>query len=269
MSLPSSNWHVWDRVKLRTLTPSQYSMFRERWESLFGDRWLLYDFSPTVRFFIHRLVLLMWIDEIGLAERLWEEEWKNKIILTPHDMRNIENLVDLLFRLLIYERELGGGYHHPEFEGPVQYYVLTEEKAFKLSTAPLSDLLKMDKPSFSSADGLINMSFDKHELERVAEMVPERYHEELRLPLILLRDSIDYTGAYKVVGAKLENFLIQKLLKLTNIPFERYTEVEGIKVIESISMLKRRKLNTVYKVLPEREPLWLSITYKNPSFPEP
>jgi len=264
MSLPSSIWHVWDRVKLRTLTPSQYSMFRERW-----DRLLLCEFSATVRSFIHRLVLLMWIDETRLAERLWKEEWENKIILTPYDMRNIQNLEDLLFRLLICEKEFGGGYHHPEFRGPVEYYVLKEEEAFKLSTAPLSELLKMDKPSISSADGLINIGFDKHELERVAEMVPERHHGELRLPLILLKASIDYTGTYKAVGSKLENFLIQKLLKLTNIPFERYTEAEGIKVIESISMLKRRKFNTIYKVLPEREPLWLSITYDNPSFPEP
>lgn len=269
MSRPLSNWHVWERVKLRTLTHSQYSMFSERWESLFGDSWRLYDFSPTVRSFIHQLVLLMWVNENWLAEKLWKEEWKNKIILTPYPMRDIENLTDLLFRLLICEKEFGDGYSHPEFEGLVEYYVLTEEEAFKLSTAPLSELLKMDKPSISSADGLINISFDKHELERAAEMVPEQHHVELRLPLILLRSSIDYTGTYKAVGSKIENFLIQKLLKLTNIPFERYTEADGIKVIESISMFKRRKFNTIYKVLPECEPLWLSITYENPFFPKP
>lgn len=261
MSLSSSTTHVWERVKLRTLKPSQYSMFRERWESLFGRPWLLYDFSTTVRFFIHRLVLLMWIGETELVERLWKEEWRNKIILTPYDMRNIGNLEDLLFRLLICGPEVSLGYRHPEFGGLVQYYVLKEEEAFKLSTAPLSDLLKMDEPSFSSADGLIKIGFDKHELERVAEMIPERHHGELRLPLILLGDSIDYAYTYKAVGSRLEKFLIQKLLKLTNTPFERYAESEGIKVIENISMLKRRKFDTIYKVLPERERLWLSITY--------
>jgi len=119
-----------------------------------------------------------------------------------------------------------------------------------LSTIPLSTLLKMDKPHFSSVDGLITVDFDKHELVRIAKIVPEENQKELRLPLILLTKEIGYVEPCKPVGTRLENILLQKLLKLTKVPFEKYAEVEE-KELTSISMLRRRRFNTICKVLPE------------------
>lgn len=211
--------------------------------------------------------MLIWINEIESAKRFWEEQ-------KTHHGFSAMDLEDFLFNLIICEREIGWGYRHPEFRHLVRYYILTEECAFKLSTIPLSELLRMDKPSFSSLDGLINVSFDKHELERVAEMVPEKHHGELQLPLILLRPVMDrypayeYKQAHKVVGSKMENFLLQKLLKFTSAPFKKYTEAKSIKIINKISTLKRRKFNTIYKALPGHSSLWLSVTYKHPYFPE-
>lgn len=124
----------------------------------------------------------------------------------------------------------------------------------------------MDKPHFSSVDGLITIDFDKHELMRIAKIVPERYQKELRLPLILLRKEVGYMVSYKRIGNKLENLLLQRLLKLTGIPFEKFAEVEEKRELENISMLGRRKFNTVYKVLPEKSTIWLSTTYENPFF---
>jgi uncharacterized protein (UPF0216 family) len=121
---------------------------------------------------------------------------------------------------------------------------------FKLSTIPLSALLKMDKPHFSSVDGLITVDFDKGELARIAKIVREEYQKELRLPLILLTNEIGYVAPCKAVGTRLENMLLQKLLKLTKVPFEKYAEIKQ-KELTSVSMLRRRRFNTIYKVLPE------------------
>jgi len=66
------------------------------------------------------------------------------------------------------------------------------------------------------------------------------------------------------VGTKLENMLLQKILKLTKTPFEKYAEVEEKKVVLGISMFRRRRFKTIYKVLPESSRIWLSITYQNP-----
>lgn len=111
---------------------------------------------------------------------------------------------------------------------------------------------------------MITVNFDRHELDRIAALVQDKYREELRLPIILLRKADRYGEPYKVVGTKLENMLLQRLLKLTRAPFEKYAEVEEIRELESISMLGRRKFKTIYKVLPETSSVWLTTTQDYP-----
>jgi len=258
MSTSLFNWHVWDRIRLRTLSPLQFSSLEK--QLLETHSFSLHEPSSTDQSFIHRLVLLLWIDEIELAQELWKKE-------KHHFLES--SLEETLFKLVICEREgPGWGYRHPEFDNLVRYCVLWEEQAFKLSTIPLSDLLSMDKPNFSSVDGLIDVQFDKSELERIANIVPKEYHRDLRLPLIFLGPITDeYQGKYKVIGSNLENFLLQKLLKLTSVSFEKY-KVESVKSVNKISTLNRRRFKTIYKVFPhfERSPVWLSVTYNNPFF---
>jgi uncharacterized protein (UPF0216 family) len=247
MDLPSEGWHNWYRVKLRRLPISQLR------SALPG---VLYRRLPwNTQHFMHRLVLLTWIGEGELAKKLWDEEKEQHYFLRM-------DFEDFLFRVLILKDSVSGKIH-PEFSCIVEYLLLEEEDAFKLSTTPLFELLKMDKPHFSSVDGLITVDFDKHELVRIANIVPERYQKELRLPLILLGKEAGYMEPCKHVGTKLENMLLQRLLKLTKAPFEKFAEVEEKRELTSISML-RRKFNTIYKVLPENSTIWLNTTYEHP-----
>lgn len=124
------------------------------------------------------------------------------------------------------------------------------DQAFNLSTAPLSDLLKMDKPSYSSIDKLVNVDFNKRELERIAKIIPQQYHQELRLPLIFLRNIQEYDD-YKLIGGSVEAYLLNNLLKLTDLRFEKYSEERYLYKGNSISTLKRRRFNTIYKIFPE------------------
>ena len=269
-------WPCWERTRLRVLSSSQESVIRTRlscrlYEPLGEDQW-----------FVHRLVLLFWIGEIELAKRLWNEE-------KSHFFG--DSLEDFLFRVVI-RKDVHRGLAHPEF-GLVRYYGMSEEFAFLMSTAPLSDLLKRARQEgysrdwyssrfvdFLSLDGFVKVhGFSKKELERVAIIVPQEYHEKVRLPLILLTSMDEvrymyeldtriykYRGKYKVVGSSLENFLLQKLLKLTSTRFERYAKAESIRTVNSISMLKRRKFYTIYAIFPEAPSgVWLSTTYENPS----
>lgn len=249
MDLPTEGWHSWfDSIKLRMLHVSQLR------SALPG---ILYPhLSWKTQHLMHRLALLTWIGENELAKKLWEEE-KGQHYFWKMDFE------DFLFRVLIL-KDVSSGKMHPEFSSLVEYLLLDEEDAFKLSTTSLSELLKMDKPRFSSVDGLITVDFDKHELGRIAQFVPEKYEKELRLPLILLRRVNKYVESYKAVGTKLENMLLQKLLKLTEASFERYAEIEEKRDLTSISMLRRRRFKTIYKVLPETSTIWLSTTYQHP-----
>lgn len=259
MDLPTVGWHFWDRIKLRMLPVSQYNSFERISKEVFPERGIVFRyFSGITEFFLHRLALLSWIGELELARKLWEEE-KERRYLWGMDFE------DFLFRVIICEIRIGSGHKHPESGSLVEYHVLDEEDAFKLSTIPLSELLKMDKPHFSSVDGLVTVDFDEHELRRIAKIVQEKYQKELRLPLILLRKVKGYVEPYKAVGTKLENMLLQRLLKLTEAPFETYSEVEEKRELTSISMLRRRRFKTIYKVLPETTTIWLSTTHQHPS----
>jgi len=251
MDSPNVKWHIWNRIKLRMPPISQHDTFLD----IRGTPLFRYLYSKT-EIFMQRLVLLTWIGELDLAKKLWEEEREQH-----HIYGFPVSFEDFLFRVLIWGGS-GGPSDHPEFRN-VQYLLLDEEDAFKLSTIPLSELLKMDEPRFSSVDGLITVDFDKHELGRITKIVPEKYQRELRLPLILLRD-FGYWESYKSVGTKLENMLLQKILKLTEAPLEKFAEVEEKKEITGISTLRRRRFKTIYKVLPESSTIWLNITYQNP-----
>ena len=250
MDSPIVEWHSWNRIKLRMLPVSQHDTFLD----IRGTPLFTY-LSRKTEIFMQRLVLLTWIGELDLAKKLWEEEKEQH-----HFWGFPATFEDFLFRVLIW---VGGLSDHPEFYN-VQYLLLSEEEAFKLSTIPLSELLKMDKPHFSSADGLITVDFNKQELERIAKIVPERYKEKLRLPLILLKNIPMIYEEYKVVATKLENMLLQKLLKITEAPFDTYAKIEEKREITSISMLRRRRFDTIYKILPESSTIWLNITYQKP-----
>ena len=251
MVSPVGEWYRWDRITLRMILPSQYDTFI----ALRGTP-LFRVLSSTTWTFMQRLVLLTWIGDLRQAKKLWEEE-KDQI----HAYRFPATFEDFLFRVLILDGGTSGS--HPEFMS-VQYLLLDEEEAFKLSTIPLSELLKMDKPHFSSIDGLITIDFNKQELERIAKIVPDRHKEKLRLPLILLEKIPSIYYKYEVVGTKLENMLLQKLLKITEAPFDTYDKIEEKRKLTSISTLRRRKFDTVYKILPESSTIWLKIKYQNP-----
>lgn len=246
MDFPTRRWHDWDRTKLRML-PLSYPG-----PSFFEKGIIFLHITSTIEPSLHKLALLTWIGELELAEKLWEEE-KERIYFWR--FWGIKDFEDFLFRVIICEKDIGSGYFHPEL-GFVGYNVLGQEDAFKLSTIPLSELLKMDAPHFSSVDGLITVDFDKQELERIEKIVPEKYQKELRLPLILLKKLKAYES-YKAVGTKLENMLLQKLLKLTGAPFEKYIAIAQKTEVASISMLGRRKFKTIYKVLPESSTICL------------
>ena len=249
-----SNWQPWDRMKLREISTSDLNKSEQ-----LGELWRsLHEPSGTKQWYAHRLALLIWINEVELAQKFWQE---NK-----HQFFG-DSLMETLFGLVIV-RGVSSGQMHPEFERLVQYHVLPKESAFQLSTTPLSSLLKMDQPRFSSADGVIDVKFDKNELKRVADIVPLEYHGKLRLPLILFKlPPAELPATHEAIGSNLENLLLQSLLKLSSAHFGKYNEVPRINKISNLSMLARRKFKTIYTVFPELGAVFLSATYKHPDFP--
>ncbi|MEM1658872.1 MAG: DUF61 family protein [Candidatus Jordarchaeales archaeon] len=76
----------------------------------------------------------------------------------------------------------------------------------------LAQLLKEDNPSVSTVCG-DKIFLKKADLEYVARIVPEKYHDKIHLPLTFIRRIDMGEGVYSIGGGLLERLLVSSLLK--------------------------------------------------------
>jgi uncharacterized protein (UPF0216 family) len=79
-------------------------------------------------------------------------------------------------------------------------------------------LLKTTDPSVETVNGSLIL-LKKEELERLARIVPENYHDQIRLPIIVLRRMELGKSIYTVAGEPIEEFAVKKILGLTEADF--------------------------------------------------
>ena len=84
--------------------------------------------------------------------------------------------------------------------------------------ATLANLLEQDKPEIENRDGSTHR-FKKKELEFLADLLPERKHRRLRLPIIIRVSPELGRGAAKISG-RIEQEVFEKIL-------EKQDESEG------------------------------------------
>ncbi|MFX0107637.1 MAG: DUF61 family protein [Candidatus Hodarchaeota archaeon] len=105
----------------------------------------------------------------------------------------------------------------------------------------LNELHTSSSPSYLTRGG--ETSFvKKEELRILAREVPEKYHEEVKIPIIILR-RMDYgAGIYSVSGGKVELFLVHRLLGYVDLEwsdFQSWVPIE--KLMRPQVQLLRRK----------------------------
>lgn len=76
----------------------------------------------------------------------------------------------------------------------------------------LTQLLSEDEPHVTTVGG-DRIIMSRKDLEFVARLVPEKYHDKLRLPLIFIRRIDMGEGVYTIGGGLLERLLVSSLLK--------------------------------------------------------
>jgi uncharacterized protein (UPF0216 family) len=79
----------------------------------------------------------------------------------------------------------------------------------------LTELLKSDSPTVATVDGS-SIIINKSELQELAKIVPAEYHDRVKLPIIILRRMELGKSVHTVVGERIEEFTIKKILGLTN-----------------------------------------------------
>lgn len=109
----------------------------------------------------------------------------------------------------------------------------------------LSELIKSESPRFKTKDGQFS-EFRKDEIADLAKEVPQRFHEDVRLPIVLLR-RLDYgLGIYTIAGSKVELFVIHKVLGYVDLEWDelgKWTPVERL-ARPQVQLLRRKLPST-------------------------
>ena len=106
----------------------------------------------------------------------------------------------------------------------------------------LTDLIRAETPQFRTRDGQISV-FRKEELEKLAIEVPSRFHDDVRLPIVLLR-RLDYgTGIYTIAGNKVELFMLHRTLGYVDLEWVNFGTWKPVETLARPQVqLLRRKL---------------------------
>jgi uncharacterized protein (UPF0216 family) len=126
------------------------------------------------------------------------------------------------------------------------------------SRVPLSELIGVVSPQFRTRIGEISV-FRIEELEQLALEVPERFHEDIRLPIIVLR-RLDYgPGIYTVAGNKVELFLLHRIIGYVDLEWEDFARWKPVE------KLARPQVQALRRKMPSTTIIGIGMTSKEKS----
>lgn len=85
---------------------------------------------------------------------------------------------------------------------------------------PLAELLHMEEPKVEAIDGT-PIIMKKEELEDLSKIIPEKYHNQLTLPIVIVRRIDLGRGTFEILGGKIETFAVRQTLNLTDLTFDQ------------------------------------------------
>ncbi|MFW9789390.1 MAG: DUF61 family protein [Candidatus Thorarchaeota archaeon] len=110
------------------------------------------------------------------------------------------------------------------------------------SRIPLSDLIGLESPQFRTRIGETSV-FRIEEIEDLMLEVPPKFHEDIRLPIVILRRLDHGAGIYTVAGNKAELFLVHRLIGYVNLGWENFALWKPVeKLARPQVQILRRKL---------------------------
>ena len=128
------------------------------------------------------------------------------------------------------------------------------------SRHPLSELLETDSPQFRRGDSNVSV-FRKDELEELAAEVPSRFHDDVRLPIVLLR-RLDYgVGIYTIAGNKVELFMIFRIIGYVDLEWEN---IENWKPVERLA---KPQVQVLRRKLPSTTSIGIAMSTKENEIP--
>jgi hypothetical protein len=87
-----------------------------------------------------------------------------------------------------------------------------------IQRATLKELLAQPNPTLPTVDGSM-IVLRKEELDELSRLVPPEYHDQLKIPLIVLRRMELGKSVYTVSGNRVEEFTVRKILGKTTVEY--------------------------------------------------
>ncbi len=131
----------------------------------------------------------------------------------------------------------------PPIDKIVQHEIDSINDHMPATRFSLRELARSDDPHYMTRNGEKSI-LKKEEISELVSQVPPRFHDEIRLPIVILR-RMDYgTGIYTIAGGKPELFLVHHLLGYVDL---EWTNFQKWKPIEK---LMRPQVQAIRQKLP-------------------
>ena len=125
------------------------------------------------------------------------------------------------------------------------------------SRVPLSDLIGLDSPQFKTRIGEVSV-FRVEEIEELAQEVPKKFHEEIGLPIVVLR-RLDYgSGIYTVAGNKAELFMAHRIIGYVDLEWDDFSQWKPVE------KLARPQVQTLRRRLPSTTTIGIAMSKEKP-----
>ncbi len=122
----------------------------------------------------------------------------------------------------------------------------------------MSDLIGVNSPHFKTRVGEVSV-FRVEEIEELALEVPKRFHEEIGLPIVILR-RLDYgTGIYTIAGNKAELFMVHRIIGYVDLGWEDFAQWKPVE------KLARPQVQALRRKLPSTSTIGIAMSKEKPS----
>ena len=131
----------------------------------------------------------------------------------------------------------------PPIDKIVQHEIDSINDHMPVTRFSLSELANSDDPHYMTRNGEKSI-LKRDEISELVRLVPSKFHNEIRLPIVILR-RMDYgTGIYTIAGGKAELFLVHHLLGYVDLEWKDFQKWK------SIEKLMRPQVQVLIQKLP-------------------
>jgi uncharacterized protein (UPF0216 family) len=133
----------------------------------------------------------------------------------------------------------------PSIEKLIEHEIDTLNDHLPETRVTLKEISESSKTYFVTRSGEKSI-FRREEIDWLQQQVPNRFHDSIRLPIVILRRMDQGLGIYTVAGNKSELFMIHRILGYVDLEWENFAAWKPIEQLArpQVQSLRRKMPST-------------------------